>query len=73
MIDGEGTENDLEAIREAFSAVHVFGVPKTRNLIAIAPRSGSQLSYEALVERAEDLDRQLDVGLSFVSMVKKLR
>ena len=73
LIDGEGTPDDLEAIREVFPIVYVFGVPKTRNLIALALTSDEALSLPDMVERARELDAELQVGLSFETMVRGLR
>ncbi len=73
LIEGPATENDLAAIRLAFPTVHLFGVPKTRNLIAIAQMTENPLGKEALHDRAAELDETLDVGLSFSAMAQHLR
>ncbi len=67
------TDADLSAIREAFPSVYLFTVPNTRNLVVIASLEPKRWSKAELRSRADQLEAELDVGLSFGAFVDGLR
>jgi len=69
----DSTESDLEALREAFAQVYVFGVPGTYNLAVIASQNPERISAEELRARAAALDEESEIGFEFAPLVKLLR
>ena len=57
------TEGDIETIRQAFAQTTVYRTPR-RNLVVVGQTGEAPLSEEQLEERAEQLDRRFDSGLS---------
>jgi spermidine synthase len=66
------TPGDLEALREVFPTVKVFGVPGTGNLAVIASRQKIQRTPEEWLQVAKTLETELATGLPFSDFVREM-
>ncbi len=63
------TDEDLEAMKEAFPNVYIFSAPKSGNLAVIASLDPERLSKETLMERAVDFAANTSLELDFEDLV----
>ena len=74
LIEAEAsTPEDLQSIQEVFPRVYEFSVPGTGNLVVIALKSAEKVSLATLEERAEKLDGEMEVPLSFTELIQSIR
>jgi len=66
------TRGDIASIREVFPSVYRFSVPGTGNLVVIATQKEGRMETAQLLERAEKLKKELNVGLPFGEFVENL-
>lgn len=68
----ESTNEDLEAMNEAFPNVYIFSAPKSGNLAVIASLDPERLSKETILARATEFESKTSLQLDFEDMVLEL-
>ncbi|MEK6248163.1 MAG: fused MFS/spermidine synthase [Planctomycetales bacterium] len=63
---------DLRIIKSSFPQVYVYRVAKSTNLVVVASRSPQRLPRATAVDRARQLDVQMQAGYSFEAMARML-
>ncbi len=66
------SQSDEEAIRDAFPQIDVFQVPLRGNRVVVASIDETKRTRADLNQKARELDRDFQVGFSFLEMVRNL-